>query len=196
MPDGRRLVSQDRLLQLKTMARDGVAEGALFELPCAEMVQLLEHIDTLGAALDLEAGDYCRVCGCTQNNACEGGCAWAEEGLCTACAELLDAEEQARLGPCPSCSGTGDRGEPEPWCSTCDGTGKAPRAEAQKAGVLRWMRAEIADGGYRDPATGEPEYTQLAEAAAEHFGRDAWLDDEQHPVWDWAIEAFEEVARG
>lgn len=129
MPDGRRLVSQARLMELADMARDGVKEGALFELPCAEMLQILEHIDTLGEALDLEAGDYCRVCGCTQNNACGMGCAWQEEGLCTACAELLDDEEEARLGPCPSCAGTGDRGAPEPFCETCDGTGKAPTPE-------------------------------------------------------------------
>jgi hypothetical protein len=29
----------------------------------------------------------CRVCGCTEEEACEGGCAWAEPDLCTACVE-------------------------------------------------------------------------------------------------------------
>lgn len=29
----------------------------------------------------------CRVCGCTDTNACQGGCAWAEADLCTACEE-------------------------------------------------------------------------------------------------------------
>ena len=28
----------------------------------------------------------CRVCGCTQNNACPGGCYWVEEDLCSQCA--------------------------------------------------------------------------------------------------------------
>lgn len=28
----------------------------------------------------------CRVCGCTENNACEGGCSWVEPDLCSACA--------------------------------------------------------------------------------------------------------------
>ncbi|MCK9435726.1 MAG: hypothetical protein M0Q12_00795 [Synergistaceae bacterium] len=27
----------------------------------------------------------CRVCGCTDNHACEGGCYWVEEDLCSAC---------------------------------------------------------------------------------------------------------------
>lgn len=150
MPDGRRLVPQDRLDELARMAADGVNEDALFELPCIEMVALLQHIATLGDALDLEAGDYCRVCGCTQNNACEGGCAWADEGLCTSCAEVLDAEEEAKLGPCPDCNGTGDRGELEPWCSRCDGTGKAPAragdGEGDIGATLATLGQELVDG--------------------------------------------------
>lgn len=27
----------------------------------------------------------CRRCGCTQDNACEGGCSWAEPDLCSSC---------------------------------------------------------------------------------------------------------------
>jgi protein gp37 len=27
----------------------------------------------------------CRVCGCTENNACEGGCWWVEDDLCSSC---------------------------------------------------------------------------------------------------------------
>lgn len=27
----------------------------------------------------------CRVCGCTWNNACEGGCYWVEPDLCSEC---------------------------------------------------------------------------------------------------------------
>lgn len=30
---------------------------------------------------------YCRGCGCTDAFACEGGCSWAEPGLCSTCAE-------------------------------------------------------------------------------------------------------------
>ena len=31
----------------------------------------------------------CRVCGCTWNSPCEGGCYWVEEDLCSKCAEQL-----------------------------------------------------------------------------------------------------------
>ncbi len=29
----------------------------------------------------------CRVCGCTEDNACQGGCYWVEPELCSACAQ-------------------------------------------------------------------------------------------------------------
>jgi hypothetical protein len=43
----------------------------------------------------------CQVCQCSELDPCEGGCGWAEPGLCTACYEL-----GYRLGPvngCPAC---------------------------------------------------------------------------------------------
>jgi hypothetical protein len=29
----------------------------------------------------------CRICGCTDDRACPGGCAWVAEDLCSACVE-------------------------------------------------------------------------------------------------------------
>lgn len=34
----------------------------------------------------------CRVCGCTQYNACPGGCFWVEDDLCSRCAEAQISE--------------------------------------------------------------------------------------------------------
>jgi hypothetical protein len=31
----------------------------------------------------------CRICGCTQNNACEGGCYWIEDDFCSQCDEKM-----------------------------------------------------------------------------------------------------------
>ena len=31
------------------------------------------------------AGAHCAYCLCTEENACEGGCSWAEDGICTTC---------------------------------------------------------------------------------------------------------------
>jgi hypothetical protein len=33
----------------------------------------------------------CRVCGCTDENACAGGCVWIEPGLCSICALTAEA---------------------------------------------------------------------------------------------------------
>lgn len=35
----------------------------------------------------------CRVCGCTDNNACPGGCYWEEQDLCSKCAESIKSKE-------------------------------------------------------------------------------------------------------
>jgi hypothetical protein len=32
-----------------------------------------------------DAAPRCRGCGCTEGQACEGGCIWATEDLCSAC---------------------------------------------------------------------------------------------------------------
>lgn len=36
----------------------------------------------------------CRVCGCTEDNACPGGCYWVEPDLCSACAQLERADNE------------------------------------------------------------------------------------------------------
>lgn len=36
----------------------------------------------------------CRVCGCTDNHACLGGCYWVEEDLCSSCAEKAIESDQ------------------------------------------------------------------------------------------------------
>lgn len=38
-----------------------------------------------------EDEQVCRVCGCTWDNACQGGCYWVEEDLCSRCAPKEDS---------------------------------------------------------------------------------------------------------
>jgi hypothetical protein len=57
----------------------------------------LEQPDIFGDELEEEAGveeRHCRVCGCTEDNACEGGCSWVEDDLCSACAEKEGGDEE------------------------------------------------------------------------------------------------------
>jgi nucleoside 2-deoxyribosyltransferase len=35
----------------------------------------------------VDAEQVCRVCGCTQDNACSGGCSWVKPDLCSCCAD-------------------------------------------------------------------------------------------------------------
>lgn len=63
-------------------------------------------------------------------------------------------------------------------------------ARVTKARVRRYMAAvvdECREGG-------EVNLTLLAEAAADEFDRDKWLDDPDHWVWDLAIEVKDAVA--
>lgn len=51
--------------------------------------------------LDSENGLFdeqeCRICGCTWNNACEGGCYWVEWDLCSRCSEKQELERLKKL---------------------------------------------------------------------------------------------------
>jgi hypothetical protein len=57
----------------------------------------------IGQALaDMESIRTCRVCGCTDDQACEGGCTWVEDDLCSACvdtAQTADAAPRGNLFP-------------------------------------------------------------------------------------------------
>lgn len=33
----------------------------------------------------VENEGICRICGCTNDNACDGGCSWVEDDLCSSC---------------------------------------------------------------------------------------------------------------
>lgn len=50
----------------------------------------------------------CRICGCTDNNACSGGCYWVEDNLCSQCA---DREEPITIDcmQCANCDLENDR---------------------------------------------------------------------------------------
>ena len=52
-----------------------------------------------------------------------------------------------------------------------------------------WMFANVHD--YRDRVTGEVNATSLAEACADHFDCDEVLDDQDHWIWEIAIDHFE-----
>lgn len=89
MPDGRHLVTEDRLQELAEASN----AGGVVRLSAAELAQLLDHITTLSEVLLAELGAFCRVCGCTEHTPCEDGCWWVEADLCSSCAALLEEED-------------------------------------------------------------------------------------------------------
>ncbi len=38
----------------------------------------------------------CRICGCTEDHACEGGCYWVGPDLCSACEEKMFAPKEGK----------------------------------------------------------------------------------------------------
>ena len=58
-------------------------------------IEVVDHADEPVVEADFEEKEVeqkCRICGCTQSNACEGGCYWVEDDLCNKCAEGLGVD--------------------------------------------------------------------------------------------------------
>lgn len=52
--------------------------------PVERFEQHLKELEEQGPIFD-EDTRKCRICGCTQYNACEGGCYWVTDDLCSQC---------------------------------------------------------------------------------------------------------------
>jgi hypothetical protein len=52
----------------------------------AKLLVAVEIFAKENACLDMDTSSWvCRVCGCTDDHACAGGCWWVEENLCSTC---------------------------------------------------------------------------------------------------------------
>ena len=66
-------------------------------------------------------------------------------------------------------------------CDTCPQNGYERHRDAKRYIARHWRE-------HMDGRTGEVDHTSLAEAAAQRVGHDEWLDDPDHPIWDWAVD--------
>jgi len=76
-----------RILAARLFDTFGVTKGAT-AIPIGDAAGMIAEAVTAGRALELalQTGAHCcRVCGCTETRACEGGCWWVEPDLCSAC---------------------------------------------------------------------------------------------------------------
>jgi hypothetical protein len=55
--------------------------------------QIFRRNSGLGAVMCNSTGRLrsCRICGCTDDHACQGGCHWVEKDLCSACKQSTEA---------------------------------------------------------------------------------------------------------
>lgn len=71
-----------------TMLAGGDCADANPCAPCAAAA-IMHGLGLLTGAQLLDGFASCLICGCTEDNACPGGCAWVEQGpngfLCSAC---------------------------------------------------------------------------------------------------------------
>ncbi|MGU3466408.1 hypothetical protein ACLBXO_16300 [Methylobacterium sp. C33D] len=77
------------ILREAVLGYDGVHEGLWWYGPLIE-----DGMFCIPSCLPV-----CRECGCSENDACEEGCAWHAEGLCTACVPDAGVEAAAPLQP-------------------------------------------------------------------------------------------------
>ena len=54
--------------------------------PVERFEQHLKELEEQGPIFDEDTRE-CRICGCTQYNACEDGCYWVTDDLCSQCAK-------------------------------------------------------------------------------------------------------------
>jgi len=72
-----------QILAEASIADETVREFAdLLAEACARFDAIAEHIDPRTAPLKRPK---CRICGCDDDHACEGGCYWVEPDLCSGC---------------------------------------------------------------------------------------------------------------
>lgn len=91
LSDVERAIQQERLNQAQALIRQ-VAEEISRANPGVARFLEAEAKDLWGIGLEIGDGvpvmGICRVCGCTELNACEGGCSWTDDdqSVCSACA--------------------------------------------------------------------------------------------------------------
>ena len=73
------------LLARVARAADSALMAALEAAVCEALPPDAYTASDGGPRIPAFLGDVCRVCGCSQENACDEGCGWAAEDLCTAC---------------------------------------------------------------------------------------------------------------
>ncbi len=94
-PLGERLVDDDRAAAALALLADHAAKTLQIAVQPGEAREAIERLAARLAGADLPR---CRVCGCTDDQACAGGCWWVADDLCSACeARATPAQLEGQL---------------------------------------------------------------------------------------------------
>lgn len=67
----------------RTLGPGQVTIAIIFDSRLTDIDDLMEEADRLD--MDWTLDQHCRICGCTDNETCPGGCYWSDVALCSAC---------------------------------------------------------------------------------------------------------------
>lgn len=75
------------------MAARPIIDDLLMDAACAALRDAVPalHDDTLPVPVPSTLGQLCRVCACSEFDACHPPCGWAEQDLCSSCAAKAEA---------------------------------------------------------------------------------------------------------
>jgi len=76
------------VIVVPTKRGDGTARVSRVDVKASEIdVRVEPYMKTIEEIVHPAEEQKCRVCGCTQERACPGGCYWVEPTLCSTCAD-------------------------------------------------------------------------------------------------------------
>ena len=82
---------ESRALAARLLDELDLELGLTVPLPKFEAaIELAIGAGAMIASAMVIADRFCRVCGCTTERACEGGCSWASRDLCSRCAPFVE----------------------------------------------------------------------------------------------------------
>ena len=91
----RRHVPASQVLEAGDVYQDG--DAVLQDVPAGWWIVRIDHqlhavppeVYERDFTAARKADRCCTVCGCTQDDACDGGCSWAADELCSVCADEI-----------------------------------------------------------------------------------------------------------
>lgn len=86
---------KDKLVKTLLKAKEQAETANLYleanEQNLDDVMNMILALENIEVALEhLGAARKCRVCGCTEHNACDGGCCWVGEDLCSSCVASIE----------------------------------------------------------------------------------------------------------